>query len=166
MAALLFGRYKLTDGPVQDLHVTPAKTACTALHQHFIGISSTGEADSLPRSSNVMLQQCSAREAASCNYLLRPTAATRARTVSRPLQLRRCTSVLVSMHTQWGSNHYFLPNCATALELRHERFFLPLIPKNSRRRKKTFVQVLQACAALGIYKFIYQRSCTAEPLFG
>ena len=147
------------------LATNPANDICQRA-EHFIGISSTGEADSLPRSSNVMLQQCSAREAASCNYLLRPTAATRARTVSRPLQLRRCTSVLVSMHTQWGSNHYFLPNCATALELRHERFFSPLIPKNSRRRKKTFVQVLQACAALGIYKFIYQRSCTAEPLFG
>ena len=96
------------------LATNPANDICQRA-EHFISISSTGEADSLPRSSNMMLQQCSAREAAGCNYLLRPTAATRARTVSRPLQLRRCTSVQVSMHTQWGSNHYFLPNCATAL---------------------------------------------------
>ena len=77
------------------LATSPANDICQRA-EHFIGISSTGEADSLPRSSNVMLQQCSAREAASCNYLFRPTAATRARTVSRPLQLRRCTSVQVS----------------------------------------------------------------------
>ena len=113
------------------LATNPANDICQRA-EHFIGISSTGEADSLPRSSNVMLQQCSAREAASCNYLLRPTAATRARTVSG-----RCS--LDDVHLYWlvctpnGGPIIIFCHCATALELRHERFFLPLISNSSVR---------------------------------